>query len=319
MLFRSVAALAAVALGTETVVDGIVSRRQEITGHGMSAAIAADLSAMEHELNEVTHQLNNQRSPLAMGVSHVAQDMINRQQGLLATSTGNTNMVGWLEAAVEAGNTETAAQATAMSVAVAASLTRLEGSVADSVASLTSTIDTRITGVLSTLATTTSEINAGVAAADATIAASVTAQIRAVNVSLAGVTTALAGKKDDALHIWIGSCSNNGNGGWREYCYNRVNVDTARPYFRKENDSRMRTITSGYFRMQFYRMFQSCNWEHTLLYFDGNHRRHTHTWTGGNSQWRDQDVYLTWPMAANKQSWARAWTCGWTIWNTSDH
>jgi len=34
------------------------------------------------------------------------------------------------------------------------------------------------------------------------------------------------------------------SGGWREYCYNRVEVDTARPMFRKENDSRMRSSES---------------------------------------------------------------------------
>ena len=245
--------------------------------------------------------------------------MMGRAGSMLTTAQTNNGLIQSLNRNVGEATTATAAANALMQRTVQASITRLEGSVADSVASLTSTIDTRITGVLSALATTTSEINAGVAAADATIAASVTAQIRAVNVSLAGVTTALAGKKDDALHIWIGSCSNTGHGGWREYCYNRVNVDTARPYFRKESNTRMRTITSGYFKMQFYRLFQSCNWEHTLLYFDGNHRRHTHTWTGGNSQWRDQDVYLTWPMAANKQSWARAWTCNWTLWNTSPH
>ena len=35
------------------------------------------------------------------------------------------------------------------------------------------------------------------------------------------------------------------SGGWREYCYNRVEVDTARPMFRKESNTRMRTIQPG--------------------------------------------------------------------------
>ena len=34
------------------------------------------------------------------------------------------------------------------------------------------------------------------------------------------------------------------SGGWRDYCYNRVNADSARPMFRKENDTRMRSSES---------------------------------------------------------------------------
>ena len=99
-------------------------------------------------------------------------------------------------------------------------------------------------------------------------------------------------------------------------CFNRVDVDTAMPYFRKASDARLRTVRPGYFTVQFFRLFQSCNWEHTLLYFAGTQRRHSHTWTGGNSQWRDQEVEMTWGMGANQEFWARAWTCNWSIWNT---
>jgi len=96
---------------------------------------------------------------------------------------------------------------------------------------------------------------------------------------------------------------------------NRVDVDTAMPYFRKASDARMRTVRAGYFTVNFFRLFQSCNWEHTLLYFGGQ-KRHSHTWTGGNSQWRDQEVELTIALGANREFWARAWTCNWSIWNT---
>ena len=99
-------------------------------------------------------------------------------------------------------------------------------------------------------------------------------------------------------------------------CFNRVDVDTAMPYFRKASDARLRTVRAGYFTVNFFRLFQSCNWEYTLLYFAGTQRRHSHTWTGGNSQWRDQEVEMTWAMGANQEFWARAWTCWWSIWNT---
>ena len=45
--------------------------------------------------------------------------------------------------------------------------------------------------------------------------------------------------------MWVGSCSSNQDGGWREFCFDRVQVDTARPMFRKESNVRMRSIVAG--------------------------------------------------------------------------
>ena len=64
-------------------------------------------------------------------------------------------------------------------------------------------------------------------------------------------------------------------------------------------------------------MNQTCNWEHTLLYFNGSHRMHTHDWQGGNSRWRDSTAQLIYPLAANQQFWARAWNGCWSNWTTS--
>ena len=87
--------------------------------------------------------------------------------------------------------------------------------------------------------------------------------------------------------------------------------------FRKENDSRMRSIAAGYYMMHYHRMLQTCNWEHTLLYFNGHHRIHTHDWQGGNSHWRDASATMTYPLAANQQFWVRVWNGCWSNWNTS--
>ena len=108
------------------------------------------------------------------------------------------------------------------------------------------------------------------------------------------------------------------SGGWREYCLNRVEIDSARPMFRKETASRLRSIVSGYYYMHYHRMLQSCNWEHTLLYYHSSHRIHTHDWTGGNSHWRDASATMTYPLAANQQFWVRVWNGCWTNWNTSE-
>ena len=69
------------------------------------------------------------------------------------------------------------------------------------------------------------------------------------------------------------------------------------------------------YHVQFHRMNQTCNWAYTLLYFDGTHRVHTHDWQGGNSRWRESHASLVYPLAANKQFWARAWNSCWSNWN----
>ena len=65
-------------------------------------------------------------------------------------------------------------------------------------------------------------------------------------------------------------------------------------------------------------MIQACNWEHTLIYFDGNHRVHTHGWHD-SSQWHHHYAQMIYPLAANKQFWARAWNGCWSVWNTTPY
>ena len=71
------------------------------------------------------------------------------------------------------------------------------------------------------------------------------------------------------------------------------------------------------YHTQFHRLNQTCNWAHTLLYFDGQHRLHTHDWQGGNSHWRDSHAAMVYPLAANKQFYAKAWNGCWSNWNTA--
>ena len=70
--------------------------------------------------------------------------------------------------------------------------------------------------------------------------------------------------------------------------------------------------------MYFTRMVQSCSWEHTLLYFDGNHRVHTHGWNHHHN-WNHANVQMIYPLAANKQFWARAWNGCWSVWNSAPY
>ena len=70
------------------------------------------------------------------------------------------------------------------------------------------------------------------------------------------------------------------------------------------------------YHVYFMRMTQSCNWEYTLLNFDGNNRVHTNNYQG-TSNWQHKYAQLIYPLAANKQFWARAWNACWEVWHTS--
>ena len=70
------------------------------------------------------------------------------------------------------------------------------------------------------------------------------------------------------------------------------------------------------YHTQFHRLNQTCNWAHTLLYFDGQHRLHTHDYQQGDSNWPDSHAAMVYPLAANKQFYARAYSNCWSTWST---
>ena len=178
--------------------------------------------------------LGGSDSPLALGVQAIANDMQARTADLLTAATANTNRLNTLEDTVSA----------------------VPSTLAATVATMTNTMDSRINGVLASLASTGTALRASSAstatalrasqtAGASTLTASVNAQLTRVNTSIRAVNVALVGKRSAASHMWVGSCSNHGNGGWREYCFDRALHDSARPMFRKENNNRMRSILAG--------------------------------------------------------------------------
>ena len=182
-----------------------------------------------HLCNRVA-ALGGSDSPLALGVQAIANDMQARTTGLIETTAANTHRLDSLASAVSTAQ-----------VAVAT----VPSTLAATVNTMTNTMDARISTVLGSLASTATALTAAQEAGASTLTASVGTELTRVNTSIRAVNVALAGKREAASHMWVGSCSNNGNGGWREYCFNRVTHDSARPKFRKENDTRMRSILAG--------------------------------------------------------------------------
>ena len=174
--------------------------------------------------------LGGSDSPLALGVQAIANDMQARTTGLLETAAANSHRLDSLASAVSTAQV---------------SVATVPSTLAATVNTMTNTMDARISTVLGSLASTATALTAAQEVGASTLTASVGTQLTRVNTSIRAVNVALAGKRSAAQHVWIGSCSSYQNGGWREYCFDRTLVDTARPMFRKENNNRMRTIAAG--------------------------------------------------------------------------
>ena len=174
--------------------------------------------------------LGGSDSPLALGVQAIANDMQARTADLFTTTITNTNRLNSLAEEL------TTAQATVATV---------PSTLAATVATMTNTMDSRISSVLASLASTGTALRASQTAGASTLTAAVNVQLTRVNTTIRAVNVALVGKRSAASHMWVGSCSSHFNGGWHEYCFNRVQHDSARPMFRKENNNRMRSILAG--------------------------------------------------------------------------
>ena len=185
--------------------------------------------------------LGGSDSPLALGVQAIANDMQARTTGLLETAAANSHRLDSLASAVSTAQVSVATVPSTL----AATVNTMTNNMDARVNTMTNTMDARISTVLGSLASTATALTAAQEVGASTLTASVGTQLTQVNTSIRAVNVALAGKREAASHMWQGSCSNNGNGGWREYCFNRVAHDSARPKFRKENDTRFRSILAG--------------------------------------------------------------------------
>ena len=116
----------------------------------------------------------------------------------------------------------------------------------------------------------TGQISAAVQASASTGAAlqsSLGAAIQAVNSSM---VVSIAGKASATKHVWLGGCRTQSNGCWHDMCLNGVEVDTARPYFVKRTNTRMRALVAGFFRMNFW-VIISRNYAHISVRLRATH------------------------------------------------
>ena len=109
-------------------------------------------------------------------------------------------------------------------------------------------------------ASNTEQISAAVTASVSRGNALQTTLTRAITAVNSTMIVSVLGKMDSDRHVWMGGCSG-GSGCWADQCFDRVEIDTARPYFYKRTNTRMRAIVAGFFRMNMW-VINHRNWAH---------------------------------------------------------
>ena len=107
----------------------------------------------------------------------------------------------------------------------------------------------------------TAQISSAVAASLSRGSALQTSLGAAINAANSSLVVAIAGKASEDKHVWLGGCRNHNHGCWQDMCMNGVEVDTARPYFYKRTNTRMRALSAGFYRMNFWGILTR-NWAH---------------------------------------------------------
>jgi hypothetical protein len=280
--------------------DLLVERRQEISVADMSAQLAAanlEISTLKSSVAAMSADGSPLMAGVLAGVQAVSADMASRTMSIATAAAANTAAVSSMTATVEALRSTQAAEAQSLQRAVASQLTAAANSVDATVSqlntSLRSAVDTAITDSLT----------------------QTTAAITAMNSTVTTVRAGLASKKDNRLYMWTGGCRSSHGGGWGEYCLNQVQVDTARPKFEKQTNTRFRALVTGIYSVTFSVIKHTCNWAYMRIEVNGNHQIHTNQWAP-NGHWNDQIADAPGLLIpAGQQMWGRSYGSCWNAWH----
>merc|ERR1712046_29280 len=100
---------------------------------------------------------------------------------------------------------------------------------------------------------------------------------------------------DRKIHMWSGGArSHNRGSGWHDFILDRVEYDTAKPYFQKKSNTRFRALRDGLYRykIQYMSHANSRCWSHHQFYVAGQAvSGSTHKYV---YSWRDMTYDVTW-------------------------
>ena len=187
-------------------------------------------------------------------ISDIASDTVARTTTIIQAQAGITGRLSGMEGDFDTMTANIAAAGEAMNTMAA--------SMAQSSAVAAAAIDGRVDDAMDQMSTVLAASNAQAQTQMAAMTRSVSTSIAAVTGSLSSMNTsvfrAINRRASDVKHVWVGGCSAHNNGGWSEDCLDRTRYDTAAPKFRKQSNTRMQAIVTGYYRITKFTITNTC-------------------------------------------------------------
>jgi len=202
---------------------------------------------------------------------------------------------------------------------VANSLNTVKESVDATSASLTKRVNDVKAAVDATVATLTSDTSKAIttAAVDTqkkldTAVGSMTESSKQLSKQLKGNVTSLTSAiSEPTKHMWSGGAKSTKYGGWNDFELDRVEFDTAAPYFKKSSNTRFTALKDGLYSIKWnFRSYthNTCYRHHQIYVNDQHVIPLTHSYM---YHWQEHNVQVTWPIKAGQTFYMRALTeCG---------
>ena len=198
-------------------------------------------------------------------ISNIAADTVARTTTVVEAQARVDGRLDNLQDSVDTMTSTIAAAGAAMDTRGELMDTRMDtmaASMAQSSVVAAAAIDTRVDAAMNQMSTVLAANNARTQSQMTGMSASVSTAIASVSGSLTSMNTtifrAIATRAGGVKHTWVGGCSAWNNGGWSEDCLDRVRYDTAAPKFRKQSNTRMQAIVTGFFRIVKYTLTNTC-------------------------------------------------------------
>jgi len=126
--------------------------------------------------------------------------------------------------------------------------------------------------------------------------------------NVTSLTSAIA---DPIKHMWSGGAKSARYGGWQDFVLDRVEFDTAAPYFKKSSNTRFQALKDGLYSIRWnYRSYthNTCYRQANIFVNDVKVVPDTHSYL---YHWQEHVVQVTWPIKAGQVFYMRAYThCG---------
>jgi len=155
----------------------------------------------------------------------------------------------------------------------------------------------------------TSDTNKALQAQSASVLSKVDTKVKSLNTTVTAVSAiakaAKIGNVETPKHMWSGGSKSHARGsGWKDFVMDRLEFDTAAPYFKKTSNTRFQALKTGLFRININLQAHgngNC-WRYMRIMIDGKSITYEHKYV---NSWMKMNSESTWLIKAGQQFWTK--------------